>query len=163
MSSKYLQDISSRRLQDMSSRCLRDMSLRCFQGMSSRRLEDVFGVTNFCLPRRIQDVLQDVFKTSERRIGRRKIVRLKTCWRRLQDMSWRGLQHVFKTNKCFLVCNALLIQFTVETNWGRSATWLVHHDLFHLITVIYGKGLKVKKPIQNVYVDLMIYGRSTVY
>ena len=151
----FVSIISSRRLQEMSSRCLQDMSWR--------RLEDVFGVTNFCLPRRFQDVLRDVFKTSGRRIGRRKIIRLKTCWRRLQDMSWRGLQHVFKTNKCFLGSNALLIQFTVETNWGRSATWLVHHDLLHLITVIYGKGLKVKKPIQNVYVHLMIYGRSTVY
>ena len=118
----FVSIISSRRLQEMSSRCLQDMSWR--------RLEDVFGVTNFCLPRRFQDVLRDVFKTSGRRIGRRKIIRLKTCWRRLQDMSWRGLQHVFKTNKCFLGCNALLIQFTVETNWGRSATWLVHHDRF---------------------------------
>ena len=118
----FVSIISSRRLQEMSSRCLQDMSWR--------RLEDVFGVTNFCLPRRFQDVLRDVFKTSGRRIGRCKIIRLKTCWRRLQDMSWRGLQHVFKTNKCFLGCNALLIQFTVETNWGRSATWLVHHDRF---------------------------------
>ena len=118
----FVSIISSRRLQEMSSRCLQDMSWR--------RLEDVFGVTNFCLPRRFQDVLRDVFKTSGRRIGRRKIIRLKTCWRRLQDMSWRGLQQVFKTNKCFLGCNALLIKFTVETNWGRSATWLVHHDRF---------------------------------
>ena len=38
--------------------------------------------------------LQDVFNTSSRRLGRRKTVALKTCWRRLQD--------VFKTNKCLL-------------------------------------------------------------
>ena len=31
-------------------------------------------------------------KTSSRRLGRRKIVTLKTCWSRLQDMSWRRLQ-----------------------------------------------------------------------
>ena len=43
-----------------------------------------------------------VFKTSSRRLGRRKIVTLKTCWRRLQDMSWRRLEDVFKTNKCLL-------------------------------------------------------------
>ena len=55
--------------------------------MSSRRLEDVFSVTIFRLPRRL---------------GRRKIVTLKTCWRRLQDMSWRRLQDVLKTNKCLL-------------------------------------------------------------
>ena len=33
-----------------------------------------------------------IFKTSSRRLGRHKIVMLKTCWRRLQD--------VFNTNKC---------------------------------------------------------------
>ena len=32
---------------------------------------------------------RNVFKTSSRRLGRRKIVALKTCWRRLQDMYWR--------------------------------------------------------------------------
>ena len=41
-------------------------------------------------------------KRSSRRLGRRKIVTLKTCWRRLQDMSWWRLQDAFKTNKCFL-------------------------------------------------------------
>ena len=76
-------------LQDMSSRRLQDMSSRLLQDMSSRRLEDVFSVTIFRLPRRLQDVLQEVFKTSSkrlcktssRRLGRRKIVTLKTCWR----------------------------------------------------------------------------------
>ena len=33
-----------------------------------------------------------VFKTSSRRLGRRKIVTLKTSWRRLEDMSWRCLE-----------------------------------------------------------------------
>ena len=93
-SSRRLQDMSSRRLQDMSSRHLQDMSSRRLQDMSSRRLQDVFSVTIFRLPKRLQDVLQHVFKTSSRRLGRRKIVTLKTCWRRLQD--------VFKTNRCLL-------------------------------------------------------------
>ena len=44
-------------------------------------------------------------KQSSRRLGRPKIVTLKTCWRRIQDMSWRRLQEVFKTNKCFLRTN----------------------------------------------------------
>ena len=39
-------------------------------------------------------------KTSSRRLGRRRTVTLKTCWRRLEDMSWR---HVFKTSKVFWV------------------------------------------------------------
>ena len=55
---------SLRGLQDMSSRHLQDMSSRRLQDMSSRRLQDVFSVTIFRLPRRLQDVLQDVFKTS---------------------------------------------------------------------------------------------------
>ena len=85
-------------------------SLRGLQDMSSRHLQDVFSVTIFRLPRRLQDVLQEVFKTSSkrlcktssRRLGRRKIVTLKTCWRRFQDMSGRRLQDVFKTNKFLL-------------------------------------------------------------
>ena len=74
------------------------MSSRRLQGMSSRRLEDVFSVTIFRLPRRLEDVfktssrclargLENVFKTSSRRVrktssrrlGTRKIVTLKTC------------------------------------------------------------------------------------
>ena len=42
--------------------------LFCLQDMSSRRLEDVFSVTISRLPRRLQDVLQDAFKTSSRRL-----------------------------------------------------------------------------------------------
>ena len=110
---RRLEDMSSRRLQDISSRRLQDMSSRCLEDMSSRRLEEVFRVTIFRLPRRLQDVfktssrrfakcLQDVFKTSSRRLGRRKIVMLKTYWRHLQDMSWRRLRDVLKTNKCLL-------------------------------------------------------------
>ena len=84
----------------MSSRRLQDTSSRRLQDMSSRGLQDVFSVTIFYLPRRLQDVLRDVFKKSSRRLrdvfarrlGRQKIVTLKTCWRRLQDMSWRRLQ-----------------------------------------------------------------------
>ena len=65
--------------------------------MSSRRLQDVFSVTIFCLPRRLQDILKtsckNVLKTfsrrickmSSRRLGRRKIVTLKTSSRRLED------------------------------------------------------------------------------
>ena len=48
------------------------------------------NVTIFCLPRSLEDIL----KTSWKRLGRRKIVTLKTSWRCLQDMSSR---HVFKT------------------------------------------------------------------
>ena len=46
----------------------------------------------FRLPRR----LKYIFNTSSRRLERRKTVTLRTCWRRLQDMSWRRLQDVLK-------------------------------------------------------------------
>ena len=45
----------------------------------------------------------------------RKIVTLKTCWRRLQEISWRRLQDVLKTNKCLLGS---------DTN----ATWVKNFD-----------------------------------
>ena len=75
-------------------------SLRGLQYIFKTCLQDVFSETIFRLPRRLQDVLQGVFKTpskrlcktSSRRLGRRKIVALKTCWRRLQDMCLQGQQ-----------------------------------------------------------------------
>ena len=79
--------------------------------MSWRRLQKVFSVTILRLPRRLEDVLKtswrrlartfwrglkDVFKTScktsSRPLGRRKIVTLKTSWRRFEDISWRRLE-----------------------------------------------------------------------
>ena len=78
-------------------RRLQDMSSKNHQDMSSRRLQDVFSVTIFRLPRRLLDVFmtfcemssrrfQDVFA---RRLGRRKIVTLKTCWRHVLKTCWR--------------------------------------------------------------------------
>ena len=59
---------------------------------SSRRLQHVFSVTIFRLPRRLEDALKTSRKMSWRRLGRQKIVTLKTSWRRLEDMSWRRLE-----------------------------------------------------------------------
>ena len=66
MSSRHIFETSSRRvtrpLKDMSSRRLQYMSSSThLQDMSSRRHEDVFSVTVFRLPTR----LQDVFKTNK--------------------------------------------------------------------------------------------------
>ena len=61
------------------------------------RLQDVFKTPSRRLAkRRLQDVLREVLKMSSRRLGRRKIVTLKMCWRRFQDMSWRP------TNVCWV-------------------------------------------------------------
>ena len=69
---------------------------RRLQDMSSRHLQDVFNVTIFRLPRRLEDVLktylQDVFKTY-RRLGRQKNCYaedvFKTCLEDTFKMSWR--------------------------------------------------------------------------
>ena len=55
------------------------------QDMPSRRLQHVFSVTIFGPPRRLEDFL-------ERRLGKRKIVTLKTSSIRLPDMPSRRLQ-----------------------------------------------------------------------
>ena len=81
-----------------------DIDSRRLEDMSSSRLQDVFSVTVFSLPRRLEDVLEDVFKTSSRRLGRRKIVTLKAYWRSLQG-------DVLETNNC------LLGYFCLHTEW----------------------------------------------
>ena len=70
----------------------------CFVFVFRRRLQDVLIKTNiFVLAIR----LQDVFKTSSRRLAKNSSRHLrdvfKTFWRRLQDVSQRYLQEVFKT------------------------------------------------------------------
>ena len=47
--------------------------------MSSRRLQRNNFSSSKTSSRRLQDVLQDVFNASSRRLGRRKTVTLKTC------------------------------------------------------------------------------------
>ena len=59
------------------------MSSRRLQDMSSRRLADVFSVTIFHLPRRLEDVLEDI--------------KLLRC-RRVEDVFKTCLEDVFKTS-----------------------------------------------------------------
>ena len=113
----FLSKTSPRHLQDMSSRSLQDMSSRRLQDLSSRRLVRCF---------------QDDFKTSSRRLGRQKIVTLKTCWRRLQDMCWRRLKDVLKTNKCLLGCFFKSFFFRVYKK-GKIHTKLNHASKFTLM------------------------------
>ena len=84
------------------------MSSRRLQDMSSRRLEDVFSVTIFRLPRRLKDVLREVLKTSWRRLEDvLEDVKL-LHWRRVEDIFKTCLEDVFKTswrptNICWVV------------------------------------------------------------
>ena len=59
--------------------------------------------------RRLQHVFSVTILRPSRRLGRQKIVTLKTSWRRLEDMSWRCLEDIS--------CNSIL---RIETLW-----WLV--------------------------------------
>ena len=77
-------------------------SSRHLQDMSWRRLQHVFSVTIFRLPRRLEDVLQirleDVLEDKKLLRWRRLEDVLKTC---LEDISWRRLQDVSEANKIF--------------------------------------------------------------
>ena len=77
------------------------MSSGRLQDISSSRLEDVFSVTTFLSSktpsRRLVRCLQDVLKKSWWRLGRGKIVTLKTYWKHLENMPGRCLEDVLKT------------------------------------------------------------------
>ena len=73
------------RLQKSSSRRLgQDQYIRLGH-TSSRRLQDVFKTSSRRLAKRSSRHLQDVFKTSSRRLEKRLQDIFKTFWRRLQD------------------------------------------------------------------------------
>ena len=96
----FVSEISSRRLQDMSSRHLQDMSARHLHDMSSRRLQDM----------------------SSRRLGRRKIVTLKTCWRRLQDQQmFAGIERAYKFLPQIYHCSTKWTDLGCKPHW--SGTW----------------------------------------
>ena len=73
-------NISSRHVFKTSST---DVFKTCLQDMSSRRLKDVFSVTIFRLPRRLQDMLEDV-----------KLLR----WRRVEDVFKTCHENFLKTS-----------------------------------------------------------------
>ena len=107
--------MSSRRLQDMSSRCL----------------EDVFSVTIFRLPRRLEDVLREVLKTSSRRLQDVFVRRLQDVLEDVKLLRWRSVEDVFKTywrptNVCWdtivRVWRHVLTSFEVAGGW--SLNWV---------------------------------------
>ena len=106
----FVSIMSSRRLQDISSRHLQGMSSRRFQGMSSIILENIFSATFLSS------------KTSSRLLVRRKIVTLKTCWRRFQDMSWRRLQDQQMFARKRLRHRFFLVNFA-KTIFARKLHW----------------------------------------
>ena len=108
--------------------------------MSSRRLEGVFSVTIFRLPRRLQDVLREV---------------LKTCSRRLQDvledvelLRWRRAEDVFKTNKCLLGT----FQFFYEDTWYIATVFNVNILKELLIAIQTVEYISIVDKIQNTFI-----------
>ena len=102
-----------------------------------RRTEDVFSVTFFCLPRRLQDVLktlfQDVMQTRLEDV-------LKTSWRRFRKRhcifilktSWRRLQKVLEDEKCYAedVLKISWITRNICWVWFCNITWQNEINLF---------------------------------
>ena len=65
--------------------------------MSSRRLQDVFSVTIFRLPRCLEDVLREFLKTSWRRVQDVFVGRLEDVLEDVKLWRWRSVEGVFKT------------------------------------------------------------------
>ena len=64
---------------------------------SLRGLQDIFKT---CLQDVFKTYLQDIFKTSSRHLGRRKMVTLKTSWRRLQEQQmFAGIELILTWSK----------------------------------------------------------------
>ena len=122
-----LQDAFKTCLQDVFKICLKDVFKTYLQNVFKTCFQDVFKTSSA----KQFFVFQDAFKTclqdmssrrlqrnnfssskasceiSSRRLGRRKIVTLKMCWRRLQDISWRP------TNVCWVFTH--LTRAAIET------------------------------------------------
>ena len=103
---------------------------------SWRRLEDVFSVTFFCLPRRLEHVLKTswrhnckksckhVLKTSWRRFARHLEDVLRMSWRRFRKTYWKC---VFKTSSRRLVRRKVLrwrrLEDVLKTSWKTRNVW----------------------------------------
>ena len=106
-------------------------SLRRPQDLPWKRFQHVFNVIILRLPRsleealktsckrRLENVLKAIWRHLSRRLGRRKIVRLRTSsrcledvsWKRLEDMSWRWLEDIIVTKK-------IVTGYICILNWG---------------------------------------------
>ena len=107
--------------------CLQDglkTSWRCLQDMSSRRVEDVFSVIIFRLPRRLQDILRDVFKYV---LEDKKFLH----WRRVEDVLKTCLEDVFKTSwRPTNVCWVLSLN-AAQNKISECILWLVIQKNFY--------------------------------
>ena len=118
-------------------------SWRGLQGMPSTRLQHFFSVTIFRPPRRLEDVVKTSCKMSWRRLGRRKIVTLKTSWRHVLKTSWR---HILKTSSRRLGGKQ-------NVYWGYLYLTNLNVYIFDLTNLYLGKlNLMILRRIQNVLI-----------
>ena len=118
----FVSKTSWRRLQNMSSKCLQDMSSRCL-------LRDNF--LSF------QDVLRGVFMTSWRRLGRQKIVTLKTCWRPT-NVCWEEIWSYLPVKFVNFFKNRLIFNIFY-------CFWMFVNKLFTCLTCAYLKSKRCFK------------------
>ena len=84
-----------------------------------RRTEDVFSVTFFCLPRRLEDIIsRRLANTPRRRLGRRLEDVLKMSWRRLA----RRLEDVLKTSSRHF--RKTYYKYVFKTSWKTKSVTL---------------------------------------
>ena len=94
-------------------------SWRRLQEMSWKRLQHVFSVTVFCLPRRPQDFFnEDVLKMFSRRLVRYLQDVSKLSARCICETSSRRLQDIFKTSCKTKNCSA---EDVLKTSWRHLA------------------------------------------
>ena len=108
---------------------------------------NVFSITIFCLSRRLQDVFKTAWEISARRLGRRKIITLKTCWRRLQDISWRRLEDVLKISKCLLDKGMRVLFQKKDKKKGKKNVLKIQQSAKYL--KIWAKMYKIWKTFEN--------------
>ena len=108
------------------------------QDMSWRRLQPL---------RRIEDVFKTSRKTSSRRLGRRKIVTLKTCLRHALKTSWK---HVLKTSR--RQTKFLLVIFV-----SKKSKCVSNKSLFHKLC------LRNLRRIQNASLRTQLFRYSSYF
>ena len=133
------------------------MFSRHLQDMPSRRLQDVFSVTSLRLPKCLEEILQDVLKTSRKTKNCYAEDVLKTPWRHVLKTSWNHVlmtpwrhvlkmswKHVLKTlwrqtkylpakcvsDKSKCVCNKFLFHKSIFDNSKANTKYIKQNPSF---------------------------------
>ena len=113
-------------------------SSRRLQDMSSRHLQDFFSVTTFRPPRRLQDVLWYVLKTSSRRLENvLEDKRLLHCW---------PVKNVLKIFQCRIIANVNICTYLINNvNFYNLSIIICNFILFQTASIIFYFCFSTKK------------------